>query len=97
MAGVSQKVTYELREKMSQKIDRLPVSYFDNRTHGQIQSYMINDIETINQSLSQSISQIINQCHNELSVYWIMMIRINLLMTITALIVLPLSALAINL
>lgn len=96
MAGVSQKVTYELREKMSQKIDRLPVSYFDNRTHGQIQSYMINDIETINQSLSQSISQIITSATMIIGIL-IMMIRINLLMTITALIVLPLSALAIKL
>lgn len=96
MAGVSQKVTYELREKMSQKIDRLPVSYFDNRTHGQIQSYMINDIETINQSLSQSISQIITSATMIVGIL-IMMIRINLLMTITALIVLPLSALAIKL
>ena len=96
MAGVSQKVTYELREKMSQKIDSLPVSYFDNRTHGQIQSYMINDIETINQSLSQSISQIITSATMIVGIL-IMMIRINLLMTITALIVLPLSALAIKL
>ena len=78
MAGVSQKVTYELREKMSQKIDRLPVSYFDNRTHGQIQSYMINDIETINQSLSQSISQIITSATMIVGIL-IMMIRINLM------------------
>ncbi len=96
MAGVSQKVTYDLREKMSQKLDRLPVKYFDTRTYGEIQSYMVNDIETINQSLSQSLSQIITSVTMLVGIL-IMMIRINLLMTLTALIVLPLSMIMIKL
>lgn len=96
MSGVSQKVTYDLREKMSQKLDKLPVKYFDRKTHGEIQSYMINDIETINQSLSQSISQIITSVTMIIGIL-VMMIRINFLMTLTALVVLPLSFLMIKL
>ncbi len=96
MSGISQKVTYDLREKMSQKLDKLPVKYFDTRTHGEIQSYMVNDIETINQSLSQSLSQIITSITTLIGIL-IMMIRINLLMTLTALVVLPLSMIMIKL
>ena len=59
MADVSQKVIYNLRDKMSTKLDRLPLRYFDSRTHGEIQSRMINDIETVNQTLSVSLTQMI--------------------------------------
>ena len=94
MAGVSQKVTYELRRAMSEKMDRLPLKYFDSKTHGEIQSRVVNDIETVNQTLSQSLTQIITSIT---MIVGIMMIRINLLMTLTALIVLPLSMLVIRL
>lgn len=96
MAGVSQKVTYELRRAMSEKMDRLPLKYFDSKTHGEIQSRVVNDIETVNQTLSQSLTQIITSITMIIGIL-IMMIRINLLMTITALIVLPLSMLVIRL
>lgn len=96
MAGVSQKVTYELRRAMSEKMDRLPLKYFDSKTHGEIQSRVVNDIETVNQTLSQSLTQIITSITMIIGIL-VMMIRINLLMTLTALIVLPLSMLVIRL
>lgn len=96
MAGVSQKVIYSLRENMSKKLDRLPLKYFDSKTTGEIQSRVVNDIETINQTLSQSLTQIITSITMIIGIL-VMMIRINLLMTVTALIVLPLSMLIIRL
>lgn len=96
MAGVSQKIIYNLRKAMSQKMDRLPLKYFDSKTHGEIQSRIVNDIETVNQTLSQSLTQIITSATTIIGIL-IMMIRINLLMTITALIVLPLSMIIIRL
>ena len=56
MADVSQTVIYELRDAMSKKLDRLPLKYFDRQTHGEIQSRMVNDIETVNQTLSMSLN-----------------------------------------
>lgn len=96
MSKVSQSVTYQLRDKMSQKMDKLPLKYFDSKTHGEIQSRFINDIETINQTLSQSLSQMITSIATIIGIL-IMMIRINLVMTLTALIVLPLSMMVIKL
>ena len=91
MAGISQKVTYDLRDEMSVKIDQLPMKYFDGTTYGQVQSLMINDIESINQSLSQSLSQIISSVTIIVGIV-AMMIGISPIMTLTALVVLPLSA-----
>ncbi len=96
MAGVSQKVIYDLRRAMSEKMDRLPLKYFDSKTHGEIQSRVVNDIETVNQTLSQSLTQIITSITMIVGILF-MMIRINLLMTVTALIVLPLSMVIIRL
>ncbi len=90
MADVSQKVIYNLRDLMSRKLDRLPLKYFDGRTHGEIQSRMINDIETVNQSLSVSMTQMITSFTTIVGIL-IMMLRINLVMTLMALVVLPLS------
>lgn len=96
MAGVSQKVVYDLRQAMSEKMDHLPLKYFDSKTHGEIQSRVVNDIETVNQTLSQSLTQIITSLTMIVGIL-VMMIRINLLMTVTALIVLPLSMVIIRL
>lgn len=96
MAGVSQKVVYSLRKAMSEKMDRLPLKYFDTKTHGEVQSRVVNDIETVNQTLSQSLTQMITSFTMIIGIL-VMMIRINVLMTITALIVLPLSMLVIRL
>ena len=91
MSGISQKITYDLRQEMSIKMDRLPVKYFDTKTYGEVQSLMINDIESINQSLSQSLAQIISSVTIIVGIL-VMMIRISPIMTVTALVVLPLSA-----
>ena len=96
MADVSQKVIYEMRDKMSKKLDRLPLKYFDGQTHGEIQSRMINDIETVNQTLSMSLTQMITSFTTIVGIL-IMMLRISVLMTVTALVVLPLSMLVIRL
>ena len=96
MADASQKVIYTLRDKMSVKLDRLPLKYFDTKTHGEIQSRMINDIETVNQTLSVSLTQMITSFTTIIGIL-IMMLRISVIMTVTALVVLPLSMIVIRL
>ena len=96
MAGVSQKITYILRREMSEKMDRLPLKYFDSKTHGEILSRVTNDIDTVNQTLSQSLTQIINSATTIIGIL-IMMLYISPLMTIVALVVLPVSLLLIRL
>ena len=96
MSDVSQKVIYDMRNRMSLKMDRLPLKYFDSKTHGEIQSRMINDIETVNQTLSVSLTQMITSFTSIIGIL-IMMLRISLFMTLTALIVLPLSMMVIRL
>ena len=96
MADVSQTVIYELRDAMSKKLDRLPLKYFDRQTHGEIQSRMVNDIETVNQTLSLSLTQMITSFTTIIGIL-IMMLRISVIMTVTALVVLPLSMIVIKL
>ena len=96
MAGMSQQITYEFRRLLSEKMDKLPVRYFDGMTHGEYQSRVINDIETVNQSLSQSLTQFITAAVTIIGTL-IMMIRISLLMTVVALLVLPMSMVMIKL
>lgn len=90
MAIVSQKVIYTLRDKMSKKLDRLPLKYFDRVPYGEVQSRMINDIETINQTLTASITQMITAIITLVGIL-IMMLRISLVMTLAALVVIPAS------
>ena len=59
MTGVSQKLTYRLRKEISEKINRLPMNYFDKQTHGEVLSRITNDIDTLSQSLNQSATQVI--------------------------------------
>lgn len=96
MAGVAQKITYNLRQEMSEKLDRLPLTYFDGRTHGEILSRVTNDIETVNQSLTQSITQLITSMISLVGIL-VMMLVISPWMTIFTLLILSLSALAIRL
>ena len=90
MADVSQKVIYTLRKCMSEKLDRLPLKYFDTKTHGEIQSRMVNDIETVNQTLSNSLTATISSVATVVGTL-VMMLRISVIMTVVALIVIPLS------
>ena len=92
MTTVSQKVCYRLRKQLSKKINRLPMSYFDKTTHGEVLSRITNDVDTLNQSLNQSITQLITSVTTIIGVL-IMMLSINVPMTIITLLILPISAL----
>ena len=96
MTGVSMKVTYKLREQTFAKLERLPLSYFDHTTYGEVLSYMTNDIETINQTLNQSLTQIVTSVTTLVGII-VMMFSINWVMTLVTLCILPLSALFISL
>jgi len=93
MAGVTQNVTYSLRKEISQKINRLPLSYFDRQTHGEVLSRVTNDVDTVSQSLNQSIQQIFTSLVTVCGVLY-MMIRISWQLTLMALVVVPLSGMA---
>ncbi len=90
MTGISQKMTYRLRREISEKIDRLPMQYFDRMTHGEILSRITNDVDTLGQSLNQSATQVITSVTTILGVL-VMMLSISPLMTVIALLILPLS------
>lgn len=93
MAGVSQKVTYNLRREISRKINKLPLKYFDHQTHGEVLSRVTNDVDTVSQSLTQSIQQIMSSLVTVIGIM-IMMFTISVPMTIMALVVVPLSGIA---
>ena len=93
MAGVTQNVTYNLRKEISEKINRLPLKYFDQQTHGEVLSRVTNDVDTVSQSLNQSIQQIFTSLVTIIGVLY-MMIRISWQLTLMALIVVPLSGIA---
>ena len=90
MTGISQKMTYPLRKKISEKINRMPVKYFDTMTHGEILSRITNDVDTLGQSLNQSATQVITSVTTIIGVL-VMMLSISPLMTVIALLILPLS------
>ena len=90
MTGVSQKLTYRLRKEISEKINRMPMNYFDTRTHGEVLSRVTNDIDTLSQSLNQSATQIITSFTTIIGVL-IMMLSISPLMTLVTLLILPIS------
>ena len=90
MTGVSQKVTYKLRNDITQKINRMPLKYFDAHTHGEVLSRITNDVDIVSQTLGQSLTQIITSVTMVIGVL-IMMIRISWLMTLAALFVIPVS------
>ncbi len=90
MAIVSQKVIYTLRDAMSKKLDRLPLKYFDRVPYGEVQSRMINDIETVNQTLTATITQMITAIVTLIGIL-IMMLRISVIMTLATLLVIPVS------
>ena len=90
MAGISANITYRFRQDISEKIDRLPLKYFDGITYGEVLSRITNDVDTINQSLSQSLTQIITSVVTIIGVL-IMMLTISWVMTLIALAMLPLS------
>jgi len=94
MSGVAMKVTYNLRRDISQKINRLPLKYFDSKSHGEVLSYFTNDVDMISQSLSQSITQIITSVTLFIGIL-VMMFSMSWQMTLIALGIIPLSFIAI--
>lgn len=95
MSGISQKVSYNLRQEISVKLDRLPMKYFDTKTHGEILSRITNDIDTLNQSLNQSMTQLITSVTTMIGVL-IMMLSISGIMTLVAILILPISMFVIS-
>lgn len=94
MSGVSMKITYRLRKEISQKINRLPLKYFESTSYGEILSRITNDVDTITQTLNQSLTQVISSVTTVVGVL-IMMLTINWLMTLVAILIIPLSSIAI--
>ena len=90
MNGVANKVSYRLRKEISIKISKLPMKFFDKKTHGEILSCVTNDVDTLSQNLSQSLSQIVTSVITLIGIL-IMMLSINVTMTIAALLIIPLS------
>ena len=90
MSGVSNKMGYKLRKEMNQKIDTLPLSYFDKNSHGDILSRFTNDVDTLVQSLNQSLSTMVSSFVQIIG-FLVMMLSISWKMTLMALIVIPLS------
>ena len=90
ISGVAQKVSYNLRKEISNKINRLPLKYFDKKTHGEVLSRVTNDVDTVSQTLNQSMSQVITSIMTLIGIL-IMMFSISWLMTLASIIILPLS------
>ncbi|RJQ44791.1 MAG: ABC transporter ATP-binding protein, partial [Anaerolineaceae bacterium] len=90
MTNVSMKLTYRFRKEISEKINRMPLQYFDNTTHGEVLSRITNDVDTISQTLNQSLTQIITSVVTMIGVM-VMMFSISWLMTLVTLFILPLS------
>lgn len=90
MAGVAQKVAYQLRAEMAHKVDLLPFSYFDRQSHGEVLSRFSNDVDMIQQTMNQSLGQLISSFVQIIG-YLVMMLSISFTMTLLALIVVPLS------
>lgn len=96
MTGITQKVCYQLRKEISEKINRMPIKYFESRTYGEVLSRITNDVDTLGQGLNQSITTIITATATMIGVL-IMMISISPLMTLIAIVILPISMALISL
>ncbi|WP_343209797.1 ABC transporter ATP-binding protein [Anaerolentibacter hominis] len=96
MSGVSQKISYRMRRELSEKISRMPMGYFESRTNGEILSRITNDVDTLGQSLNQSITQLITSVTTMLGVL-VMMLSISPLMTLVALLIMPITILLVSL
>ena len=90
MTHVAQKVTYKLRNDISEKLNKLPMKYFDKKTNGEVLSIITNDVDTLSQNLNQSITEIIRSVCTVVGII-IMMLSISPLMTLVSFIILPIS------
>lgn len=96
MTGITQKVCYRMRREISEKINRMPMKYFESRTVGEVLSRITNDVDTLGQGLNQSITQLITSVSTMIGVL-VMMLAISPLMTLIAIIILPISMILISL
>lgn len=90
MTGITQKVCYRMRREVSEKINRMPMSYFESRTYGEVLSRITNDIDTMGNGLNQSITQLITSVSTVIGVI-VMMLTISPLMTLISVLILPIS------
>ena len=95
MSGISQKLSFRMRKEISEKINRMPLAYFESKTVGEVLSRITNDVDTFGMSLNQSITTLITSVTTLIGVF-IMMMTISPLMTLIALVILPISALLIS-
>ncbi len=95
MTGVSMKITYRFRQDIAEKINRIPLRYYDGTNQGEVISRVTNDVDTVSQSLNQSLTQIITSVTTVIGVL-VMMLSISWMMTLVALVILPLSGLFIS-
>lgn len=96
MTGITQKVCYRMRKEISEKINRMPMKYFESRTYGEVLSRITNDVDTLGMVLSQSVTMIITSLAT-LAGTLVMMLSISWIMTLIALVILPVSAVLISL
>ena len=90
MTGITQKLCYRLRKDITEKIDRMPLKYFESRTYGEVLSRITNDVDTFGNGFSQSVTQLITSVTTMIGVV-IMMLTISPLMTLITLLILPIS------
>jgi ATP-binding cassette subfamily B protein len=90
ISGVAQKVSYKMRRSIAEKINQMPLKYFDTKTHGEVLSRVTNDVDTVSQTLNQSMSQIITSVVTIIGVL-VMMFSISWIMTLASLLILPIS------
>ncbi len=95
MTNISNDISYKLRNKLSKKINKLPMKYFDSKTHGEVLSIVTNDIDTLSQALNQSITTIITGIATIIGIC-IMMISINIPMTIATILMVPICLLLVG-
>lgn len=95
MTDVSMKITYQFRKEIAEKINRMPLRYFDGTSHGEVLSRITNDVDTVSQTMNQSLTQMVTSVVTMIGVL-VMMLSISWMMTLVALIVVPLSAVFIS-
>ena len=96
MTGITQKICYRMRKEITEKINRMPMKYFESRTYGEVLSRITNDVDTLGMGLNQSVTQIITSTATIIGVL-VMLLSISPLMTLIALVVLPVSGLCVSL
>ncbi|MGL5152029.1 MAG: ABC transporter ATP-binding protein [Clostridium sp.] len=96
MSGVTQKVSYKLRKEISEKINKMPLKYFDTKTHGEVLSRVTNDVDSLSQNLNQFMTQVITAATTLIGVL-VMMFSISWSMTLVSLLILPISMIFISL